>query len=137
MADEGYYELQVLDQAGWSLRSRFPMSADDPLVVMRARAEAEQVAQEPNVRGVELVHEFLDEKTNEVRREPVYSWGSARAAVSATSTPSSRRQIMRTARAAGRVRPKPKKTGRRAPAPKPEEPPAPELPAAAAGAPRR
>jgi hypothetical protein len=133
VADEGYYELQVLDQAGWSLRSRFPMSADDPLVVMRARAEAEQVAQEPNVRGVELVHEFLDEKTNEVRREPVYSWGSARAAVSATSTPSSRRQIMRTARAAGRVRPQPTRTGRLASASKPTkpaEPPPVEPPAA-------
>jgi hypothetical protein len=123
MADEGYYELQVLDQAGWSLRSRFPMSADDPLVVMRARAEAEQVTQEPNVRGVELVYEFLDAKTNEVRREPVYSWGSARAAVSATSTPSSRRQIMRTARAAGRTRPARERPGRRAPAGKPAEPP--------------
>jgi hypothetical protein len=105
MADEGYYELQVLDHAGWSLRSRFPMSADDPLVVMRARAEAEQVAQEPNVRGVELVHEFLDAKTNEIRREPVYTWGSARAAVSAVSTASSRRQILRTARSEGRTRP--------------------------------
>ena len=105
MADEGYYELQVLDHAGWSLRSRFPMSADDPLVVMRARAEAEQVAQEPDVRGVELVHEFLDAKTNEIRREPVYSWGSARAAVSAVSTASSRRQILRTARSEGRTRP--------------------------------
>jgi len=105
MADEGYYELQVLDHAGWSLRSRFPMSADDPLVVMRARAEAEQVAQEPDVRGVELVHEFLDAKTNEIRREPVYTWGSARAAVSAVSTASSRRQILRTARSEGRTRP--------------------------------
>jgi len=95
----------VLDHAGWSLRSRFPMSADDPLVVMRARAEAEQVAQEPDVRGVELVHEFLDAKTNEIRREPVYSWGSARAAVSAVSTASSRRQILRTARSEGRTRP--------------------------------
>jgi len=122
MADEGYYELQVLDQAGWSLRSRFPMSADDPLVVMRARAEAEEITQEPNVRGVELVHEFLDEKTNEVRREPIYSWGSARAAVSATSTPSSRRQIMRTARAAGRVRPQSARTGRLAPSSKPAKP---------------
>jgi len=105
MADEGYYELQVLDHAGWSLRSRFPMSADDPLVVLRARAEAEQVAQEPDVRGVELVHEFLDAKTNEIRREPVYTWGSARAAVSAVSTASSRRQILRTARSEGRTRP--------------------------------
>jgi hypothetical protein len=99
------------------------MSADDPLVVMRARAEAEQVTQEPNVRGVELVYEFLDSKTNEVRREPVYSWGSARAAVSATSTPSSRRQIMRTARAAGRTRPARERPTRRAPAGKPAEPP--------------
>ena len=105
MADEGYYELHVLDPSGWSLRGRFPMSADDPLVVMRARAEAEQVAQEPDVRGVELVHEFLDAKTNEIRREPVYSWGSARAAVSAVSTASSRRQILRTARSEGRTRP--------------------------------
>jgi hypothetical protein len=106
MAEEGYYELQALDHAGWSLRNRFPSSADDPLVVMRARAEAEQLAQEPAVRGVELVHEYLDAKTNEVRREAVYSWGSARATMAAgSSTASSRSSIMRTARAAGRTRP--------------------------------
>lgn len=127
MADEGYYELQVLDQTGWSLRTRFPTSADDPLVVMRARAEAEQLTQEPAIRGVELVYEFLDAKTNEVRREAVYSWGSARAAVSATSTPSSRRSIMRTARAAGRTRPqggaaRPAPGGRKKPAAPPVEP---------------
>jgi hypothetical protein len=138
MADEGYYELQILDQAGWSLRSRFPMSADDPLVVMRARAEAELVAQEPNVRGVELVHEFLDAKTNEVRREPIYSWGSARTAVSATSTPSSRRQILRTARATGRTRPQRARAGARPSTAKPAEAPAVDPPdPAAAPRPRR
>lgn len=106
MADEGYYELHVLDPSGWSLRSRFPMSGDDPLVVMRARAEAEEVTREATIRGVELVHEFLDSKSKEVRRETVYSWGSARAAASSTaSTVSSRRQILRTARSEGRVRP--------------------------------
>jgi hypothetical protein len=137
MADEGYYELHVLDQAGWGLRSRFPMSADDPLVVMRARAEAEQVAQEPAVRGVELVHEFLDAKTNEVRREQIYSSGSARAAVSAASTPSSRSQILRTARATGRTRPASGRPGMRAPAAKPGEPPPIEPPEPAPAALRR
>ncbi|HUA56585.1 MAG TPA: hypothetical protein VMB81_30665 [Candidatus Sulfotelmatobacter sp.] len=108
MAEDGYYELQVLDRAGWSLRNRFPTSADDPMVVMRARAEAEQAAQDPEVRGVELTYEFMDAKTNEVRREAVFSWGSARAAPAAgpASTASTRRQILRTARAEGRVRPR-------------------------------
>ena len=106
MAEEGYYELQVLDHSGWALRSRFPTSSDDPMVVMRARAEAEQAAQEPDIRGVELVYEFMDTKTQEVRREPVYAWGNARATQStiAASTSSSRRSILRTARAEGRVR---------------------------------
>jgi hypothetical protein len=116
MGDEGYYELQVLDHAGWSLRSRFPGSEDDPLVLMRARAEAEQVTQEPNIRGVELVHEFLDTQTNEIKREAVYTWGNQRVApVSAggggaggggggvASTPQSRRKILRAARASGRL----------------------------------
>src|SRR5258706_10105473 len=106
MAEEGYYELQVLDHSGWALRSRFPTSADDPMVVMRARAEAEQAAQEPDIRGVELVYEFMDAKTQEVRREPVYASGNARATQNtiAASTSSSRSSILRTARAEGRVR---------------------------------
>src|SRR4051812_46766436 len=126
MADEGYYELQVLDHAGWSLRSRFPSSDEDPLVLMRARAEAEQVTQEPQIKGVELVPEFLDSQTNEIKREAVFSWGNQRVApVSAgggaragggaggggggaggsgvASTPQSRRNILRAARAGGRL----------------------------------
>src|SRR3954471_12833087 len=120
MADEGYYELQVLDHAGWSLRSRFPSSDEDPLVLMRARAEAEQVTQEPQIKGVELVHEFLDSQTNEIKRAAVFSWGNQRVApVSAgggagggggggggsgvASPPQSRRTILRAARAGGRV----------------------------------
>src|SRR5260370_596978 len=113
MADEGYYELQVLDHGGWSLRSRFPSSADDPLGLMRARAEAEQVAQESHIKGVELVHEYLDAQTNEIRRESVFTWGSARVAPAAAgaggggggvagSSPQARRSILRAARAGGR-----------------------------------
>src|SRR5579871_2259655 len=101
MADEGYYELQVLERGGWTVRTRYPSSADDPMVVMRARAEAEQATHDADIRGVELVYEFMDAKTNEVRREQVFSWGSARATAITTgaSTVSSRRNILRTARA--------------------------------------
>ncbi len=104
--EDGYYELQVLDRTGWSLRNRYPTSADDPMVVMRARAEAEQVTHEPDVRGVELVLEYMDAKTSEVRREAVFTWGSARATPSGApaSTVASRRNILRTARAEGRTR---------------------------------
>ena len=143
MAEDGYYELQVLDRAGWSLRSRFATSADDPMVVMRARAEAEQATQEPEVRGVELTYEFMDAKTNEVRREAVFSWGSARAAPAAgpASTASSRRQILRTARAEGRVRPARGAPRRRAPSNAPDlpdlEPPDAASDAVAVSAPRR
>src|SRR4051812_42112081 len=136
MADEGYYELQVLDHAGWSLRSRFPGSDEDPLVLMRARAEAEQVTQEPQIKGVELVHEFLDQQTNEIKRAAVFTWGSQRVApVSAgggagggggggggtgvASTPQSRRNNPRAARAGGRGA----QPGRPAKRPGPPRPP--------------
>jgi hypothetical protein len=145
MADveDGYYELQVLDRTGWSLRSRFPTSADDPMVVMRARAEAEQVTREPDVRGVELVHEFMDAKTNEIRREPVFTWGSVRAntATAPTSSAASRRSILRTARAEGRTRAtRGRPAARPVPGAKPVQPPVdtePADPAAEARAPRR
>ncbi|MBV8166350.1 MAG: hypothetical protein JO021_06120, partial [Alphaproteobacteria bacterium] len=162
MADEGYYELQVLDHAGWSLRSRFPSSEEDPLVLMRARAEAEQVTQEPQIKGVELVHEFLDAQTNEIKREAVFTWGNQRVAPvsgggataggggggrgggsGVASTPQSRRNILRAARAGGRlaerVRPttRPGRRGKPTSRPK-DEPDAPvAAPAAEAPAPPR